>query len=214
MKIGILLGDDIGLEVVPEASRWRKPRPQKPGSKCTGRRCRSAEERARGARHHFPRDHRQKTLKDFDGWILGPSATTPTRATIRPGSCRRSARSTSCLPASRPSKSFPNIKSVHKNVDLRRSARDHAKACSTARPSIAGAGEFRPNDEMPSACASSRARAPTASRARRSSIARTRKRKLVTAAHKEPVYKQVCGMFAEECRKVAKEYPDIEYNEG
>ena len=38
-------------------------------------------------------------------------------------------------------------------------------------------------------------------------IARTRKRKKVTAAHKEPVYRLACGMFAEECRKVAREYP-------
>jgi 3-isopropylmalate dehydrogenase len=44
-------------------------------------------------------------------------------------------------------------------------------------------------------------------------LARTRKRKKVTAAHKEPVYRLACGMFAEECRKVAKEYPDIEFEE-
>jgi 3-isopropylmalate dehydrogenase len=44
-------------------------------------------------------------------------------------------------------------------------------------------------------------------------IARTRKRKMVTALHKEPVYRLVCGMFARECRKVAAEYPDVEFNE-
>jgi 3-isopropylmalate dehydrogenase len=44
-------------------------------------------------------------------------------------------------------------------------------------------------------------------------IARTRKRKKVTALHKEPVYRLVCGMFAEECRKVAKEYPGVEFEE-
>ena len=44
-------------------------------------------------------------------------------------------------------------------------------------------------------------------------IARTRKRKKVTAAHKEPVYRLACGMFAEECRKVAREYPDVAFEE-
>jgi 3-isopropylmalate dehydrogenase len=44
-------------------------------------------------------------------------------------------------------------------------------------------------------------------------IARTRKRRKVTALHKEPVYRLVCGMFAEECRKVAKDYPDVELEE-
>src|SRR5205085_8478046 len=44
-------------------------------------------------------------------------------------------------------------------------------------------------------------------------IARTRARKKVTAAHKEPVYRLACGMFAEECRKVAREYPDVSFEE-
>jgi 3-isopropylmalate dehydrogenase len=35
----------------------------------------------------------------------------------------------------------------------------------------------------------------------------------VTSVHKEPVYRLVCGMFAEECRKVAQEYPDCTLNE-
>src|SRR6185295_12328830 len=44
-------------------------------------------------------------------------------------------------------------------------------------------------------------------------LARTRPRKKVTAAHKEPVYRLACGMFAEECRKVAKDYPDVTFDE-
>ena len=44
-------------------------------------------------------------------------------------------------------------------------------------------------------------------------IARTRERKKVTAAHKEPVYRLACGMFAEECRKVAREFPDVTFEE-
>jgi 3-isopropylmalate dehydrogenase len=44
-------------------------------------------------------------------------------------------------------------------------------------------------------------------------IARTRPRKRVTASHKEPVYRLACGMFAEECRKVAREYPEVAFEE-
>src|SRR5262245_66570286 len=44
-------------------------------------------------------------------------------------------------------------------------------------------------------------------------ISRTRERKKLTAAHKEPVYRLACGMFAEECRKVAREYPDVAFEE-
>jgi 3-isopropylmalate dehydrogenase len=44
-------------------------------------------------------------------------------------------------------------------------------------------------------------------------MARTRRKKRVTAAHKEPVYRLACGMFAEECRKVAREFPDVAFDE-
>jgi 3-isopropylmalate dehydrogenase len=44
-------------------------------------------------------------------------------------------------------------------------------------------------------------------------LARTRPRRKVTAVHKDTVFKLGCGMFAEECRKLAKEYPDIAFDE-
>ena len=78
---------------------------------------------------------------------------------------------------------------------------------------IAGSGEFRPNDEI-----SIGTRVVTRKGANRVAreafeIARTRPRKTVASVHKEPVYRLVCGMFAEECRKVAKEYPDCKLTE-
>jgi 3-isopropylmalate dehydrogenase len=44
-------------------------------------------------------------------------------------------------------------------------------------------------------------------------IARARPRRKVTAVHKETIFKLGCGMFAEECRKVAAEFPDVEFEE-
>jgi 3-isopropylmalate dehydrogenase len=44
-------------------------------------------------------------------------------------------------------------------------------------------------------------------------LAQTRARKKVTAVHKNTVFKLGCGMFAEECRKVAAAFPDIAFNE-
>ena len=79
---------------------------------------------------------------------------------------------------------------------------------------FAGAGEFRPNDEI-----SIGMRVVTRKGANRVAreafeIARNGgRRKKSPALHKEPVYRLVCGMFAEECSKVAKEYPDIEFEE-
>jgi 3-isopropylmalate dehydrogenase len=44
-------------------------------------------------------------------------------------------------------------------------------------------------------------------------IARIRRRKKVSSVHKAPTYKLCCGMFAEECRKVAGEYPEVEFED-
>jgi 3-isopropylmalate dehydrogenase len=43
--------------------------------------------------------------------------------------------------------------------------------------------------------------------------ARANKRKKVTAVHKDTVFKMGCGMFAEECRKVAADFPGIALEE-
>jgi 3-isopropylmalate dehydrogenase len=78
---------------------------------------------------------------------------------------------------------------------------------------VAGLPEFRPNDDI---TISSRVITRKGSnRVAREAfeLARTRPRKKVTAAHKEPVYRLACGMFAEECRKVAKLYPDVQFEE-
>ncbi len=44
-------------------------------------------------------------------------------------------------------------------------------------------------------------------------LARTRPRRKLTSVHKDTVFKLACGMFAEECRALAKDYPDVAYDE-
>jgi 3-isopropylmalate dehydrogenase len=44
-------------------------------------------------------------------------------------------------------------------------------------------------------------------------LARQRPCKHLTSVHKDTVFKLACGMFAEECRKLAKDYPDVAYDE-
>jgi 3-isopropylmalate dehydrogenase len=101
---------------------------------------------------------------------------------------------------------------VHKNVDIV-FLREVTEGMQSSDTIVAGNGEFRPNDEI-----SIGTRVVTRKGANRVAreafeIARTRPRKTVTSVHKEPVYRLVCGMFAEECRKVAKEYPDCKLTE-
>jgi 3-isopropylmalate dehydrogenase len=153
-----------------------------------------------------------ETLKDCDGWICGP---------IGHNAYPRN-DPTWVMPALRkkfelfanikPVKSYPNLPSIHKDVDIV-FLRETTEGMMSSSLVVAGAGEFRPNDEI-----SVGMRVVTrkgASRVAREAfeIARTRKKKIVTSVHKEPVYRLVCGMFAEECRKLQPEYPDVTLNE-
>ena len=211
LKIGVLLGDDIGLEVVPEAVKCMKAAAAKTGMQAEwidlpiGKRG-----------HELHGDASPKitleTLKTCDGWICGP---------IGHNAYPRN-DPTWVMPALRkkfelfanikPVKSYPNLPSIHKDVDIV-FLRETTEGMMSSSLVIAGAGEFRPNDEI-----SIGMRVVTrkgASRVAREAfeIARTRKKKIVTSVHKEPVYRLVCGMFAEECRKLQPEYPDVTLNE-
>ncbi len=211
LKIGILLGDDIGLEVVPEAVKVMKAAAAKTGLAVEW------SEHPIGRRGHELHGHTMpeatvKALEKTDGWICGPighgSYPRNDPTWIMPPLRKR----LDLFASIKPVKSYPNIPSVHKNVDIV-FLREVTEGMQSSDTVTAGSGEFRPNDDI-----SIGMRVVTRKGANRVAreafeIARIRKRKKVTALHKEPVYRLVCGMFAEECRKVAKEYPDVELEE-
>jgi len=211
LKIGILLGDDIGLEVVPEAVKVMKAAAAKTGLELEW------SEHPIGRRGHELHGHTMpeatvKALEKTDGWICGPighgSYPRNDPTWIMPPLRKR----LDLFASIKPVKSYPNIPSVHKNVDIV-FLREVTEGMQSSDTVTAGSGEFRPNDEI-----SIGMRVVTRKGANRVAreafeIARIRKRRKVTALHKEPVYRLVCGMFAEECRKVAKEYPDVELEE-
>jgi len=211
LKIGILPGDDIGLEVVPEAVKVMKAAAAKSGLALEWK------EFSIGRRGHELHGHTMPQvtvdgLAQYDGWVLGPigHASYPRND---PTWIMPPLRKKFDLFASiKPVKSYPNIQSVHKNVDIVM-LREVTEGLQSSDTVVAGNGEFRPNDEI-----SIGMRVVTRKGANRVAreafeIARTRKRKKVTSVHKEPVYRLVCGMFAEECRKVAKEFPDCTLDE-
>ncbi len=211
LKIGILPGDDIGLEVVPEAVKVIKAAAAKTGLAIGWR------EHAIGRRGHELHGHTMpeptvQALATTDGWICGPIGhgayprNDPTW--IMPPLRKRF----DLFASIKPVRSYPNIASVHKDVDIV-FLREVTEGMQSSDTVLAGNGEFRPNDSI-----SIGTRVVTrlgANRVAREAfeIARTRRRKTVTAVHKEPVYRLVCGMFAEECRKVAQEYPDCKLQE-
>ena len=211
LKIGILEGDDIGLEVVPECVKVMKAAAAKAKLEVEWLPLPIGKKAHESHGHTLPQVTLD-TLATVDGWIQGPIGhnayprNDPTW--VNPPLRKRYELFANVKPV----RSYPNLPSLHKDVDIV-FLREVTEGMQSSSVVFAGSGEFRPNDEI-----SIGARVVTRTGANRVAreafeIARTRKRKKVTAVHKEPVYRLVCGMFAEECRKVAKEFPDCEIEE-
>ena len=211
MKIGVMLGDDIGYEVVPECVKVLQN-----AAECTGLNIdwvtlpigKEGHEKHGNTTPSVTID----ALKDTDGWIMGPIGH---RAYPRndPTWIMPPIRKLFDLFANvKPVKSYKNISSIHENVDIV-FLREVTEGMQSWDTSVSGSGEFRPNDEI-----SIGSRIITRKGSYRVAmaafqIASKRERKSVTAVHKEAVYRLTCGMFAEECRKVAEQFPDVTFQE-
>ena len=211
LKIGVLLGDDIGLEVVPEAIKVMKA-----GAAAVGLEV-QWQEFPIGLRGHQLHGHTLPEvtvtgLRETDGFVTGPighSAYPRNDPTwIMPPLRKRF----DLFASIKPVKSYPNLPSIHKNVDIV-FVRETTEGLQTNGTVVAGSGEFRPNDEISIGMRVVTRRGANRVAREAFEIARARPRKKVTAVHKEATYRLVCGMFAEECRKVAKEYPDVTLEE-
>lgn len=211
LKIGVLLGDDIGLEVVPEAVKVMQAACAKAGVEIQW----SPLPIGRKAHETHGRTVPQVTLdalKDQDGWILGPMGhdsylrndPTWTSAGLR--------KRFELFAGVKPVRSYPNIKSLHQNVDMV-ILRELTEGLQSNAVVVAGSGEFRPNDDISIGMRVITRRGANRVAREAFKIAQTRSARKVTAVHKEPTYKLCCGMFAEECRKVASEFPDVRLEE-
>jgi len=211
LTIGVMNGDDIGLEVVPETVKVMKAAAAEVGLEIEWIELLLGKQAHEKYGLTLP-EETVTALKATDGFMTGPIGhnayprNDPTW--IMPPVRKRFDLYANIKPV----KSYENIASIHKGVDIVffRETTEGMQASGTV---VAGSGEFRPNDEI-----SIGHRVVTrkgASRVAREAfeVARLRTRKKVTAVHKEPVYRLVCGMFAEECRKMAKNYPEVELEE-
>jgi 3-isopropylmalate dehydrogenase len=212
VKIGVLLGDDIGHEVVPECVKVMTA-----AAACTGL---AVDWQPLPIGKHGHEQHgdtlpasTEVALRKLDGWIMGPigHAAYPRNdpTWVMPAVRKKF----DLFAALRPSRAYPSVASIHKDVDVV-FVRELTEGMLYSETVVAGAPEFRPNDDITVAMRVITRKG--ASRVAREAfeLARTRRRKKVTAAHKEPVYRLACGMFAEECRKVARDYPDVAFEEA
>jgi len=211
LRIGILEGDDIGLEVVPECVKVMKAAASRAGLAID---CQPLPIGKRGHEEHgdtLPAVTEQ-ALRLMDGWIMGPIGHAAYPRGDPTWVMPPVRKKFELFAALRPALSHASIASVHKNVDIV-FVRELTEGMLYSETVVAGAPEFRPNDDITVAMRVITRKGSQRVAREAFELARSRPRKKVTAAHKEPVYRLACGMFAEECRKVAREYPDVAFEE-
>ncbi len=213
LKIGILNGDDIGLEVVPETIKVMKRAAEKCGLPIEWFPLPIGRKAYDELGYTLPPGTLEK-LDTYDGWVLGPIGhqAYPRNQpnAINPHPILR--KHYDLFANIRPAKSFPGLPSLYQDVDLV-IVRENNEGMPPDRNVYMGNGEFRPTPDMTIGIRVI-TRQGSAKVARAAfELARTRPRKKLTSVHKDTVFKLACGMFAEECRKLAKEYPDVAYDE-
>jgi 3-isopropylmalate dehydrogenase len=211
-KIGVLEGDDIGHEVVPETIKVMRTAAAKSGVSIEWIPLPIGRSAYESLGYTLPPGTLDE-LEQLHGWVLGPighQSYPKEPNAINPHPILR--KHFDLYANIRPAKSYPNLPSVHKNVDLV-IVRENNEGFQPDRNVVAGSGEFRPSHDMTiSVRVITRQGSSKVARAA-FELARSRRRKL-TAVHKDTVFKLGCGMFAEECRKLADEFSDVEYGEA
>jgi 3-isopropylmalate dehydrogenase len=212
MKIGILEGDDIGHEVVPEAVKCMRAAAAAAGLTIEWEDIPIGRAAFDSLGTTLPADTLDR-LGRLDGWILGPighMAYPKVPEAINPHPILR--KHFDLFANIRPVRSYPGIASVHQNVDLV-IVRENNEGFQPDRNVVAGSGEFRPTHDV-TISVRVITRAGSSKVAREAfELARTRGKRL-TVVHKDTVFKLGCGMFVEECKRIAKEFPDVEMSEA
>lgn len=214
-RIGILNGDDIGLEIVPVtvdvikaavkrypdvSIEWEELPIGMPAYEKSG--------------ETLPQITLE-TLEHLDSWILGPighmAYPKDDPKALNPHPILR--RKFDLMSNVRPTKSYPSIRSLHQDVDIV-IIRENNEGFQPDRNMFKGQAEFMPTPDMALSMRvitrkNSEFVAQTAFE-----LSRQRNgKKKVTAVHKNTVFKIGCGLFIDCCRDIAKSYPDIEFED-
>jgi len=207
LVIGILNGDDIGHEIVPAAVEVTRAAAERTGLKIDWRPMPVGRSALDTHGSTFP-EGTMETLAKMDGFILGPighQAYPKVPGAINPHPIMR--KGFNLFANVRPTKSFPGLGAIHDGIDLV-IVRENNEGFQPDRNVVAGSGEFRPTEEMTiSVRVITRLGSSRVARAA-FEIAQQRKKRL-TLVHKNTVFKLGCGMFVEECHRVAQEFPDV-----
>lgn len=211
LVLGVLNGDDIGHEIVPASVAVASAAAERHGLRIDWRPM-PVGRRALDTHGSTLPEGTLETLAKMHGFILGPIGHREyprVPGAINPHPIMR--KQFNLFANVRPTRSYPDIGCLYDNVDLV-IVRENNEGFQPDRNVVAGSGEFRPNDDLTiSVRVISRVGSERVARVA-FNLARQRRKRL-TVVHKNTVFKLGCGMFVEECYRVAKDFPDVTVNE-
>lgn len=212
-RIGILKGDDIGLEIVPVAvSVLQAAVKPHPGVDLDWVELPVGYPSYLDSGETLPRQTLE-TLYTLDGWILGPighmAYPKQDPKAVNPHPILR--RQFDLISNIRPTRSYPPLASLHQGVDMV-IIRENNEGFQPDRNMFQGKAEFMPTPDMAmSMRVITRRNSEFVARTGFALADRRNRQKKVTAVHKNTVFKLGCGLFVEACQSVAREFPDIRF---
>jgi 3-isopropylmalate dehydrogenase len=206
-RLGVLLGDGIGPEIVPSAvavldAALTGVAPVDWVELPVGR---SAIDEHGTA---IP-ESTLAALAGLDGWILGPHDSAaypePHRSQLNPSGTIR--KRFDLYANIRPARAFEGGDAVVPGTDLV-IVRENTEGFYADRNTVAGTGEFMPTPDI--AISMGIITRPAVERIARSAFALAQRRgKRVTIVHKANVLRLTTGLFRDVCREVAADHPDV-----
>ncbi|GAA1325351.1 isocitrate/isopropylmalate dehydrogenase family protein [Brachybacterium rhamnosum] len=208
-RLGLLLGDGIGPEIVPVAARALDA-----GLRAAGAPAVDWIELPLGREaidtHGRPvPEETLETLKDVDGWLLGPhdsvSYPAPFNAGLNPSGTIR--KHFDLFANIRPAKAIAGSSSLNQATDLV-IVRENTEGFYADRNTFAGTGEMMPTPDV-AIMHGIITRAATERIAHEAFRLAMTRDKHVTIVHKANVLQLTTGLFRDVCREIAAQYPEV-----
>jgi 3-isopropylmalate dehydrogenase len=212
-RLGVLLGDGIGPEIVPATVQVLDAALAATGAKPVEWVPLPLGATAIETHGEALPASTLATLGELDGWLLGPhdsaSYREPHRSRLNPSGMIR--KHFDLFANLRPAKAFPGTRALVPGIDLI-VARENTEGFYTDRNTYRGTGEFMPTPDV--AIAMGIFTRPAIERIARAAFELARRRRgHVTVVHKANVLRTTTGFFLEICREIGAGYPEVELDD-
>lgn len=212
-RLGVLLGDGIGPEIVPAAVKVLDAAIAAVGGLPIQWHELPLGRSAIDSHGIAVPPETLEALAELDGWLLGPhdnvSYPEPHKSALNPSGTIR--KHFGLFANIRPAKSYPGSNAIVENTDLV-IVRENTEGFYADRNTFAGTGEMMPTPDV-AIMHGIITRAGTTRIAHEAFRLAMTRDKRVTVVHKANVLKMTTGLFRDVCYEVAKEYPEVTVNE-